>query len=238
MKPAPVPTGPKLVLSTMTIGGLMIEFDRDEMILETKGVLLQIVEEEASLPEPEIEFKERLEECDKAELVAQKEDTLFDMRVAQYKAMGFYPITCAQAVEMLMEEPHTDKEEQSKRQNYDYLFRHNEYIVKTGTNCNWGVNEPDHYLKKEISGSWFLPPFTRQEVWRVEPVFKLDEFCVPIPTPLLTALNRMRKRGFFNTYKGFQCKDKKRAILLGCVSHLSEGCNKSENNQFFFLGMF
>jgi len=144
-------------------------------------------------------------------------------------------MTYSEAVELLMGDPHTETKEGSKRKNYDYHFRHNEYTVTTGKNCTWGVKEPTSYLRKESQGSWFLPPFSKQIKWTVDPVFELDDFKQPIPDQMLVALNYMRTKGFFNTYHGFQVDDK--GILMGDVSSLPPKSNKNGSSTSFFMGL-
>ena len=157
------------------------------------------------------------------------------MRVAQFKALGFFPMEYSEAVELLMGEPHTETKDASERQNYDYHFRHNEYTVTTGKSCTWGVKEPTSYLRKVPKGSWFLPPFSKKIKWTVDPVFELDDFKSPIPDQMLVALNYMRTQGFFNTYHGFQLDGK--GILLGSVTELPPEVNKGGDSSSFFIGL-
>jgi len=106
----------------------------DEMILDTKHLLIRLVEEDLKLPEPEEQYKTRIEECEKGDLVKQKEATVYEMRIAQFKTLGFYPLTYSKAVELLMEEPHTKTTDGGELKNYDYHFRHNEFTVTKGDN--------------------------------------------------------------------------------------------------------
>jgi len=212
--------------------------ETETMILETKALLLKIVEESLKLPEPEEDYKIRIEECEKSELVKQKEKTVYEMRLSQFKSLGFYPFPTSQAVKLLKGEPHTKTVEQSNRQNYDYHYRHNEHTVTKGDKCTWGVPNPDTYVREESQSLWFLPPFIKKIKWTVTPVFKFDDFIAPLPGPLLTSLNYMRNKGFFNTYKGYQCEESKDAILLGCIAELGSNSNNTGDYEHFFLGTF
>ncbi len=211
--------------------------ESETMILETKALLLKIVEENLKLPEPEEDYKIRIEECEKSGFVKQKEKTVYEMRLSQFKSLGFYPFSTDQAVELLKGEPHTETVEQSARQNYDYHYRHNEHTV-TQDKCTWGVENPSNYVREESQGLWFLPPFNKKTKWTVTPVFGFDDFVAPIPSLLLTSLNYMRTKGFFNVYKGYQCEENKNAILIGCVAELTTGSHKMGDYTHFFLGAF
>ena len=164
-----------------------------------------------------------------------KETTVYEMRIAQFKAFGFYPLDAPEAVELLMEEPHTKTTDSTDRKNYDYHYRHNEHKLTHGDQCTWGVPEPTSYVCLESQGSWFLPPFSKKVKWTVEPVFKLDEFEAAIPDQMLVALNYMRTKGFFNIYHGFQIDGK--GVLLGNVTELPPEASKSGDSTSFFIGL-
>jgi hypothetical protein len=209
--------------------------DTETMILETKHLLIQLAEGNLSLPEPEECFKTRIEECEKGDLAKQKEATIYEMRVSQFKALGFHPLSYAEAVELLMGEPHTKTVDGPERKNYDYFFRHNEFTVTKGDKCTWGVSNPDSYVRMETKGSWFLPPFSKKVKWTVDSVFGLDDFKAPIPDQMLVALNHMRTKGFFNTYPGLQVENK--GILLGGVRELLPEASSGGASTTFFIGL-
>lgn len=210
---------------------------KQQQTVKRTALLLQQLIDGRTLEEPHPDFKSRIETYKEAELVDQEALAIHEMRVEQFKALGFVPMSPSEAVELLKGEPHTSTQEQSERNNYDYMFRHSEFTLTKGDTCTWG-SKPEHYLKTVSDGKWFLPPFGKKVVWRVEPVYKLSEYVTPVPTELLQALMHLRKKGFFNWYYGLQCKDTGDTVILGVLSQLAEGANKSGETEYFYIGSF
>lgn len=200
---------------------------------------LATVEEHKTLPDPGVEWKERLEAAKAANLTKQHEAVLFEMRVWQAKQLGFLPATEAECVALLMGEPHTEIIASTEHQPYKWVFFHDTGEIRTDT--NWGF-KPETFIKKSKKGPWYLPPFKHQEDWRVEVVMQPDQAKKTMPHHVVVGLAVLRKLNLFNSYKVLQ-SSKDECLLVANIWELpptekGERPTSSSRSQQFALARF
>lgn len=202
--------------------------------------------DELKIPEPSIRWKDCLDELEKQELQQQYERCLFDMRVEQAKMMGFPAITSAEAVEMLMGEPHTNEEEKASRQNHEWFYNHHTGKLLMGSECNWGGEPTDFYMFRK-EGPWWVPPFAKREVWRCR-WGKLDYLERKIPYGVLLRINELKELKMFNAFsvvapiEAWQHQTDIDPVVVGSIWELpknEEGrFSKAGDTQHFFIAQW
>ena len=164
-----------------------------DAIQETNKIFEQ---SEVKVPEPSPDWKRKIEALEEAKLVNQRAALIFDMRCWQAEQMGFKRIRSNNLVEMLMGSKHTEETSGTERQTYEWIYHH--FQDKCFEKSNWG-GVPEIFIRKEKRGLWFLPPFSKQEVWRCQ-FGKLDYLKRQIPYGVVLRILEVKKMKLFNAF--------------------------------------
>ena len=169
---------------------------------EVKAQTLKIFEHEGltletpKVPEPSPIWREKIDALAEANLMAQRSSAIFDMRCEQAAKMGFVRLESSQMVKMLMGDPHTETFEGKDRQNHEWIYCHHTDTAETKT--TWG-GTPTIFIRKTRTNAWFLPPFSKKEIWRVQ-FGKLDYLKREIPYGVVLRINELKKLKLFNAF--------------------------------------
>lgn len=148
------------------------------------------------VPEPSPVWREKLDALEEAKLFKQRSSALFEMRCEQAKTMGFPLLSSDDLVRMLMGEAHTETSEAETRQDHEWVYDHNTDTVTSPS--TWG-SKPTIFIRKARTGPWFLPPFSKKVVWKVQ-FGKLDYLKREIPYGVVLRINELKKLKLFNAF--------------------------------------
>jgi hypothetical protein len=152
-----------------------------------------IFENELTIPEAPVKFKDQIDSLDEANLPRQKSACIYAMRRWQAEKMGFKEFTVAELVEMLMGEPHNNKKDGEKH-NIEWVYEHHNDKVCTSWHRTAMI-----YYRVEKKGFWYLPPFAKQVKWEVQHG-SLDYLKREIPYGVVLKINELKKLKFFNSF--------------------------------------
>jgi len=199
---------------------------------ETDLLLQKAADNNLEIPKLDHKWKDRLESLAEGGLLKQRAAAMHDMRVEQAEQMGFVKMPKAEAVELLMDEKHTDYEEKPPRINYNYVYLHLEDKVE-GPDTMWGFEKPEHYTNNIKRSFWFS-----KKVWEVTMVVNLDKLKKQIPHKVVIGINGLKRIKFFNAFLALQNEDGD-AIIMGCLWELppkddgSPSSNSNRANMFY-----
>lgn len=149
----------------------------------------------ALLRPPSPTWERRLKELEEQGNYAPLDAALLDMRCEQVENLGLVRVESEQLVPAVMGESYTDskwREDLGKRV-HDWTFDHHR---GRETDLPWQGAQHDFW--REIKRrAWYLPPFSKQEVWRCR-WGKLPDFKAPVHYKALGRMKQARQLGVFN----------------------------------------
>lgn len=214
-----------------------------QIIARTDSLFLQ---PDFSMTEPDVLWKNKISEVEKANMKDRVSTVLFDMRVQQAKDLGFIQVSEFDITHDLMG------------------AKHNTYVAGTENNLNYEWSYNHHTDEVEDSRHsvaryykliskvtpWWMPPFRATEQWTVAgcPVSRLK---TKIPHDMIARMNRLKKLKLFNCFMAyapldaFNKIDPQPTIIVARISEFrwidkKEGYNMSGENAghqaYFFVG--
>jgi hypothetical protein len=214
-----------------------------ELIDKTDALFLQ---PNFSMTEPDVLWKDKISEVEKANMKDRVSTVLFDMRVQQAKDLGFVEVTDSDITHDLMGTNHNNFSTGTEN-NLKYEWSYNHHTDEVEENRH---SVARFYKLIAKVTPWWMPPFRAKEQWTVAagPASCLK---TKIPHDMVARMNRLKKLKLFNCFMAFAPTaafnqiDPQPTILIARISEFrwvdkKEGYNMSGSDAghqaYFFVG--